>query len=239
MQNHSSNAPDSALVIHDLNFKTGFFTILRKIDFVLSSGETMLLIGPNGAGKSTLLKCIAGILPHRGEKKIFGADPKKNYEMRKRIGYLGHETFLYLKFTARENLQFYSNLYGVPVDIDSILTEYQLSNFSEQMVETYSRGMKQKLALARCLLHRPDLVLFDEPFTGLDQQAAETLRNQIQQMKGKRTMVIAMHELEQGFDLCDKILLLRGGAQAFFGSKEEIKENIRDFYAANIVERRL
>jgi heme exporter protein A len=238
MQNHPSNAPDPALVIHDLNFKTGFSTILRKIDFALSSGETMLLIGPNGAGKSTLLKCIAGILPHRGEKKIFGVDPKKNYEMRKRIGYLGHETFLYLKFTARENLQFYSNLYGVPVDIDSILTEYQLSKFSEQMVETYSRGMKQKLALARCMLHRPDLVLFDEPFTGLDQQAAETLRNQIREMKGKRTMVIAMHELDQGFDLCDKILLLKGGIQAFFGSKDEIKENIRDFYAAIIGERR-
>src|SRR4029079_13840085 len=105
--------------------------------------------------------------------------------------------------------------------------------------ETYSRGMKQKLSLARCLLHHPDLVLLDEPFTGLDQQAAETLRTQIRQMKGKTTMVIAMHELEQGFDLCDKVLLLNGGTQVFFGSKEEVKENIRDFYAANIGERRL
>jgi heme exporter protein A len=232
MQNPLSTAPDPALVIQDLNFKTGFSTILRKIAFTLSSGEAMLLIGPNGAGKSTLLKCIAGILPHRGEKKIFGVNPNKNYEIRKRIGYLGHETFLYLKFTARENLRFYSDLYGADADIDSILAEYQLSNFSEQMVETYSRGMKQKLALARCLLHHPDLVLLDEPFTGLDQQAAEALRNRIRQMKGKCTMVIAMHELEQGYDLCDRILLLKGGTQAFFGSKEEVKENIRDFYAA-------
>jgi heme ABC exporter ATP-binding subunit CcmA len=230
MQSHPPNAPDPALVVRDLNFKTGFTTILRKIDFSLPRGETLLLIGPNGAGKSTLLKCLAGILPHTGTTEIFGEKPKKNYELRKRIGYLGHETFLYMKFSARENLHFYSNLYGVSANLDEILAEYQLSNFSEQMVETFSRGMKQKLALARCLLHHPDLVLLDEPFTGLDQKAAETLRNKVQQMNGKSTIVLTMHELEQGFDLCDRILVLKSGRQVFYGPREEVTGNIKDFY---------
>ena len=230
MQNHPTNIPDPALAVHDLTFKTGYTTILRKIQFELPQGETLLLIGPNGAGKSTLLKCLAGILPHAGEKKIFGRKPKKDYELRKRMGYLGHETFLYMKFSARENLHFYSNLYGVQPDIDKVLAGYDLLNFSEQMVETYSRGMKQKLALARCLLHQPDLVLLDEPFTGLDQQASEILRRTVREMKGRQTIVLTMHELEQGFELCDRVLLLKGGRQAFYGRKEEISGSIRDFY---------
>jgi heme exporter protein A len=230
MQSHPTNVRDPALVVDGLTFKTGFTTILRKIHFELPVGETLLLIGPNGAGKSTLLKCLAGILPHSGEKTIFGSKPKKNYELRKRIGYLGHETFLYMKFSARENLHFYSNLYGVNPDINQILAQYELLNFSEQMVETFSRGMKQKLALARCLLHQPDLVLLDEPFTGLDQHASGILRQTVQEMKGRRTIVLTMHELEQGFELCDRVLLLNGGRQAFYGRKEEISGSIRDFY---------
>jgi heme exporter protein A len=230
MQSHPTNVPDPALAVIDLTFKTGFTTILRKIRFELPPGETLLLIGPNGAGKSTLLKCLAGILPHGGDKKIFGSRPKKNYDLRKRMGYLGHETFLYMKFSARENLQFYANLYGVNPNIDQILGGYELLNFSEQMVETFSRGMKQKLALARCMLHQPDLVLLDEPFTGLDQHASEILRRTVRAMKGHQTVVLTMHELEQGFELCDRVLLLKGGRQAFYGRKEEINGSIRAFY---------
>jgi heme exporter protein A len=229
VQNHP-NAPDPALAVHDLTFRTGFTTILRKIEFALPHGETLLLIGPNGAGKSTLLKCLAGILPHSGEKTIFGRKPKKDYSLRKRMGYLGHETFLYMKFSARENLEFYSRLYGVSPDIDQILSGYELSNFSEQMVETFSRGMKQRLALARCLLHQPDLVLLDEPFTGLDQRASELLRRTVREMKGRQTVVLTMHELEQGFDLCDRVLLLRAGRQVFYGHKQEVPGSIRSFY---------
>jgi heme exporter protein A len=98
------------------------------------------------------------------------------------------------------------------------------------MVETFSRGMKQKLALARCLLHQPDLVLLDEPFTGLDQHASEMLRRTVSEMKGQRTIVLTMHELEHGFELCDRILLLKEGRQAFYGVKEEIHGSIRSFY---------
>ena len=233
--NTSNNTPkpasDPALLVENLTFKTGLTSVLRNIHFEIFPGELLLLIGPNGAGKSTLLKCLSGLLSHQGEKRIFGESLKKNYELRKRIGYLGHESFLYLKFSARENLHFYSNLYECQTNIDSILAEYQLAEFGEQLVETYSRGMKQKLSLARALLHGPDLVFLDEPFTGLDQTAAGMLREKILEIKPRATIVLTTHELEQGFELCNKLLILKGGRQAFFGPRSEITGDIRDFYS--------
>jgi heme exporter protein A len=230
----SANRPelalDPALVVEDLNFKTGFTSVLRHIHFQLFPGELLLLIGPNGAGKSTLLKCLAGLLPHGGKKEIFGNSLKHNYDLRKKIGYLGHESFLYLKFSARENIAFYSDLYGSAVDIESILQEYQLADFGEQLVETFSRGMKQKLSLARALLHNPQLVFLDEPFTGLDQAASSLLHQKIMKLKSTAAVVLATHELEQGFELCDQLLILKGGRQAFSGSSNDINGNIRQFY---------
>jgi ABC-type multidrug transport system ATPase subunit len=222
--------PDPALSVENLNFKTGYISILRNIHFQLFHGEILLVIGPNGAGKSTLLKCLAGLLPHQGRTEVFGHSLKKNYEMRRKVGYLGHESFLYMKFSARENLSFYADLYGVPVNIPATLTDYQLMEFGEQLVETFSRGMKQKLSLARALLHNPELVFLDEPFTGLDQEASMMLGEKILQLRNKATTVLTTHELEQGFELCDKILILKSGRQVFFGHKEEIGEDIRQFY---------
>ena len=222
--------PEPALSVEDLNFKTGYISILRNIHFQLLPGEILLIIGPNGAGKSTLLKCLAGLFPHQGKTEIFGHSLKKNYELRRKVGYLGHESFLYMKFSARENLSFYADLYGVPVNIAATLSEYQLMEFGEQLVETFSRGMKQKLSLARALLHNPDLVFLDEPFTGLDQQATMMLSEKILQLRNKTTTVLTTHELEQGFELCDRILILKSGHQVFFGRKEEISGDIRQFY---------
>lgn len=229
--NRPEPASEAALAVEDLSYRTGFTSVLRNIHFQLFPGELLLLIGPNGAGKSTLLKCLAGLLPHQGKKHIFGGSLKKNYGLRKKLGYLGHESFLYLKFSARENLLFYAALYGASgLDMDAVLNEYKLSDFSEQLVETYSRGMKQKLSLARALLHDPELIFLDEPFTGLDQQASGLLREKIITLKSRRTVVLTTHELEQGFELCDKILILKGGRQVFFGSRSEVQGPIRDFY---------
>ena len=222
--------PEPALIVEDLNFKTGFTSVLRNIHFQLLPGELLLLIGPNGAGKSTLLKCLAGLLPHGGKKQIFGDFLKRNYNLRKKIGYLGHESFLYLKFSARENISFYSDLYGSEVDVESVLQEYQLTEFKEQLVETFSRGMKQKLSLARALLHNPQLVFLDEPFTGLDQAASALLHQKISRLKSETAIVLTTHELEQGFELCDKLLILKGGRQVFFGNRNEVNGNIRQFY---------
>jgi heme exporter protein A len=223
-------APDPALHVENLSFKTGFTFLLRNIQFQLLPGEVLLLIGPNGAGKSTLLKCLAGLLPHEGKKSIFGNSLKKNYELRKKIGYLGHESFLYSKFSARENLYFYANLYGTSIDIDTVLQDYGLFEAGEQLIESFSRGMKQKLSLARTLLHGPELIFLDEPFTGLDQTASRMLRDKILQLRNNSAIVLTTHELQQGFELCDKLLILKSGRQVFFGPKTEITSDIREFY---------
>lgn len=222
--------PDIPLRVTDLQYKIGLHSILKGITFELKKGDVLSLLGPNGAGKTTLLKCIGGAIPHLGSKEIFGGNPVKNYAIRRRIGYLGHETFLYSKLSARENLEFYSALYQVETNPDAILDEYQISHAADQMVETFSRGMKQRLALARALLCSPELLLLDEPFTGLDQQATIWLENRIRELKKTAAVVMATHELKRAAEISDHFLILKAGRQAFYGSREEIDTNIEDFY---------
>lgn len=224
------STPESALSVDGLQYKIRLTSILKDIRFDLLAGQVLVLLGPNGAGKSTLLKCLAGILPHGGEKRIFQSDLKRNYPLRQKLGYLGHETFLYTKLSARENLKFYSALYGIQADIDSILQEYELTAASEQLVETFSRGMKQRLTLARALLATPELLLLDEPFTGLDQQANRFLEARILALKGKTAFVIATHDLQQAYDIGDRFLILKRGRQVFSGMKTEIRGSIQEFY---------
>jgi len=224
------STPELVLQVEDLRYKVGITSILKGINFQLHQGETLGLLGPNGAGKSTLLKCLVGILPSSGASQLFGSNPRKNIETRKRIGYVGHETFLYSKLSAGENLRFYASLYQTPVDVQAALEEFQLSHSRDQLVETFSRGMKQRLALARSLLSAPELILMDEPFTGLDQQSSELLQCKMKTLEGKVAFVIATHELERAFELAQKFLILRNGRQVFFGGKAEMESGIQDFY---------
>jgi heme exporter protein A len=235
MNDEIAAVSNQVLSVRDLTFKAGFNPVLRNISFDLDAGDVLLVIGPNGAGKSTLLKCLAGLLPYQGSSRIFGLSLKKNYELRKKVGYLGHESFLYMKFSARENLLFYSNLFGAKVDLDDLLADYQLSDSSEQLVDTFSRGMKQKLALARTLLHKPELIFLDEPFTGLDQAAAAMLREKVRTLRAQATMILTTHDLEHGFELCDKVMVLKSGRQVFFGPKDEITCDIRQFYYSRTI----
>ena len=222
--------PETALEVRDLSHKVGLHFILKNIHFELMQGEVLALLGPNGAGKSTLLKCLAGLLPYSGQKQIFGSRLEKNYALRQKIGYLGHETFLYMKLSARENLKFYSTLYNIDPDLDAVLREYVLSDFSEQLAETFSRGMKQRLALARALLPNPRLLLLDEPFTGLDQQSSELLRAKILDLRDEVAFVLATHELERAYEIADKFLILKNGRQVFFGAKEALTTDIHSLY---------
>jgi heme exporter protein A len=226
--------PDIALSVADLQYKIGLHPILKGIALELQKGEVLALLGPNGAGKSTLLKCLAGILPHLGIRQIFGKNPNKDYILRRRISYLGHETFLYSKLTARENLEFYASLYQVSANPESILAEFQLLYAGNQMVETFSRGMKQRLALARTLLSSPELLLLDEPFTGLDQQASFWLEKKIIELRQSAAIIIATHEMTRTAGIPDRFLILKGGRQIFWGSKDEFDTNIDDFYRAKI-----
>ncbi len=224
------SVPEISLRVEALQFKIGLISILKNIQFEVRKGEAVALLGPNGSGKSTLLKCLAGLLPHAGNTEVLGVRSRKDPVRKRKLGYLGHETFLYSKLSARENLQFYSQLYKIEPNIDAILEEYRLLDSSSQLVETFSRGMKQRLALARTLLSSPELLLLDEPFTGLDQQGSRWLEKKILEQKGTVTMLIATHDLERSCEIADKLLILKSGRQMFFGAPAEMDSGIHDFY---------
>jgi heme exporter protein A len=183
------------------------------VSFTLPEGRFLSLFGPNGAGKSTLLRLLSGALrPTSGELRLGGA-PLRTREpgWQRRIGVLSHQTFLYGALTARENLRFFGDLYALDDLEDRIrsgLDSVGLGSRGDDPVRTYSRGMRQRLALARTLLHEPAMVLLDEPFTGLDAHASGVLRDVLGRLKdGRRTVVMVTHNLSEGLDLAEEIAI--------------------------------
>ena len=164
--------------------------VLRDLDLDVAARDLLLVTGPNGSGKSTLLALCAGLLvPTQGELEV-EAD-------RGRIGYLAHEPLVYRELTALENLDLYGRLYRVPERrerIGMLLERYGLWEARGERVSAFSRGMQQRLALCRTLLHEPDLLLLDEPFAGLDEEGAELLDAELGALAGTRTLVLATHD---------------------------------------------
>ncbi|CAN5698727.1 ABC transporter ATP-binding protein [soil metagenome] len=187
------------------------------IDFALAAGEFLTIFGPNGAGKTTLLRLLCGALrPTRGEVRIEGEPLRGGGEAwRRRIGVLSHQTFLYAGLTAFENLDFYARLYDVEERrsrVERALAEVGLWERRGDRVQVFSRGMQQRLALARTLLHDPAVVLLDEPYTGLDPHAAAMLRAVLERLRdGARTVVLVTHNLSQGLELADRVVVQVGG----------------------------
>lgn len=191
---------------------------VRGIGFQLAVGEFLTVFGPNGAGKSTLLRMLCGaVRPTAGEVRIGGeslADAEDD-GWRRRIGLLSHQTFLYPGLTAAENLDFYARLYRLPnraALVRRALEEVELSARADDAVRGFSRGMQQRVALARTLLHDPEVVFLDEPYTGLDPHAAAMLRGVLERLKdGRRTVVLVTHNLSQGLELADRVVVQVGG----------------------------
>ena len=143
---------------------------------------------------------------------------------------LGHETFLYDKLTARENLEFFAELYGSTVSVDSLLSSFQLEDVKNQLVQAFSRGMKQRLALTRAMLASPELLLLDEPFTGLDINASVLLEAIVNEQRNKKAIVLTTHELHRAYEIADRFLILKNGRQIFSGDRSEISSGIEEFY---------
>jgi len=187
------------------------------VDFTLEAGEFLTLFGPNGAGKSTLLGMLCGSVRPTGGEVWLGGDsgPDDADERRRRIGVLSHQTFLYGNLTARENLEFYARLYGLADRAERVmraLVEVGLETRADGQVHGFSRGMQQRLALARTLLHEPDLVLLDEPYTGLDPHASAMLRGVLERLRdGRRTVVLVTHNLAQGLELATRVVVQVAG----------------------------
>jgi heme exporter protein A len=195
--------------------------VLRGIDIKVGKGESVVIFGPNGAGKTTLIKILATIMnPTSGSFMVDGLDPGENPEaIRRRIGVITHQTFLYGTLTAFENLEFYGRLYDVARPRERIEEVAALVGMTSRLHDrtgAFSRGMQQRLSIARALLHRPSVMLLDEPETGLDQEAILVLRDALRAEAGTRpSIVLTTHNLERGLELSDRLLILARGSIAY------------------------
>ncbi len=213
-------SPASQTSVIDAQELTKFFgnyPALRGIDLEVRQGESVAIFGPNGAGKTTLIKVLATIMqPSSGRVLIDGLNLKNNAEeIRCRIGVVAHQTFLYNNLTAYENLEFYGRMYDVSrrkERIHEVVARVEMTSRLHDRVGTLSRGMQQRLSIARSLLHKPAIMLLDEPETGLDQQATSMLWEALQTGgKGKRSIIFTTHNLELGLELGDRLLILDKG----------------------------
>lgn len=214
-------APPAAIRARQVEKWYGPIPALRALDCDIAPGEFVTLLGPNGAGKSTLLRILCGaVRPSRGEVRVCGdvtADARG--EWRRRISLLSHQSFLYPGLTAAENLRFYARLYRLPrrrALVDAALEDVGLWERRDDLLRTFSRGMQQRLALARTLLHDPEVVLLDEPYTGLDPHAAGMLNGVLARLREqRRTVLLVTHNLAQGLELADRVVVQVAGRWVF------------------------
>lgn len=207
---------DDAIVLEGAAKHFGSHTALHPTDLVIPHGQAVLLVGANGAGKSTLLRLVAGLCqPSAGKVRINGRDPRRIPEARAEIGLLSHQTLLYDELTASENLRFFAQLYGLESPDERIATALAAVGLYErldQRVGSFSRGMKQRLAIVRAILHCPSILLLDEPFTGLDTGASAALHRLVCRFRQEgRTYILVTHRLDEADGLVDRLLVIERG----------------------------
>jgi len=215
----------------------GLKTVLRGLDFQVQPGEFVALLGPNGAGKTTFLRILASLSrPSLGSVDIAGYSlPKQAAAVRARLGVVSHLPLLYPDLTAEENLTFYARMYGITqyeVRITEVLEMVGLEQRRKDLVRTFSRGMQQRLAIGRAVLHDPDVILFDEPYTGLDQDASSMLDDVLKTVAAQgRTIVMTSHDLARAEDLATRFDILSRGVIAASASLQELSQtNLLAFY---------
>lgn len=212
-------------------------TILRGLDFEVEAGDFVALLGPNGAGKTTLLRILSSLSrPASGLVRIAGYPlPARAAQVRGRLGVLSHQPLLYGDLTAEENLHFFGRMYDLP-DLDGrtaeVLDLVGLSSRAGDLVRTFSRGMQQRLAIGRSVLHQPQVLLFDEPHTGLDQDACQMLDAIMKEIARQgKTIVMTSHDLSRAADLASRFDILSKGRIVATGSKAELGvDNLLAFY---------
>ncbi len=201
----------------------GRFSALRRLDLNVASGEFIALFGRNGAGKTTLLRIIAGLTrPTAGSVQISAApgqaSPRPSPETRALMGFLSHNTALYGDLTAIENLNFYARIHGLSAsesDLETAIGRVGLQGREREVVRNYSRGMQQRLAIARAFLHDPEIYLLDEPFTGLDPMGVEFLKEYLLEARSRgKTCLMAIHDTALGYELASRLIILGRGRVA-------------------------
>jgi heme exporter protein A len=218
-----------ALDVRGLSRTFGARKALDNVTFDLPRGAFLSIFGPNGAGKTTLVKVLTTLTaPSKGEARVLDLDVVEDaVELRERIGLISHNPLLYPDLTAEENLKFFSEMYGVPDADDRVrelLESVELDHRRLDLVRTFSRGMLQRLSIARALLPRPEVLFLDEPYSGLDPHAKDILDSLIAQVRAQHTFVMISHDLEKGLELCTHALILAKGRVVLFEPKERINE---------------
>ena len=207
---------------------------LRDVSLGVPAGATLAVLGRNGAGKSTLLRVLAALLrPHAGEVRVFGeALPRRAFAIRARLGLLGHEPLLYRELTGRENLEYHARLHRVEAGrVAEVLRAVEMDRRAEEPVRLLSRGMVQRLAVCRAVLHAPALLLLDEPRANLDPAASELVEPLIGRASG-RTRVLTSHDPRAALAEADLVLALKDGRPAFLGEPGQLGEaQLRELYA--------
>jgi len=227
----------AALDVEGLTRRFGEREALSEVSLTLAAGETLVVFGPNGAGKSTLLRVLATLLrPHAGSVSVLGSGlPEHSWEVRGRIGLLAHEPLLYRELTARENLRFHARLHGVQEPrIEVLLAAMAMDARADEPLRALSRGMVQRVAVARAVLHDPELLLLDEPYANLDPAAVELVAPLLTHRSdgsARRTRVICSHDPGGGLAEADVVLGLRAGRTALLGVPGEVDgEAVRELY---------
>jgi heme exporter protein A len=225
------------IIVKKLVKRFGMKTVLRGVDFEVQPGEFVALLGPNGAGKTTFLRILASLSrPSMGEVRIAGYQlPHHAAQVRARLGVVSHLPLLYGDLTADENLRFYARMYNITNAVTRITEVFEmvgLENRRRDLVRTYSRGMQQRLAIGRAVLHDPDVVLFDEPYTGLDQDASSMLDDVLRTVAAQgRTVVMTSHDLARAEDLATRFDILSRGVITTSATPEDLREtNLLAFY---------
>jgi heme exporter protein A len=222
--------------IENLNKSFGRHLVLKDINLAVKKGGFLTIFGPNGAGKTTLIKILSTLVaPTEGKITIsdivLSDDPT---DIRKKIGLISHNALLYLDLSAYENLEFYGTLYGVEnlkERAEALLDQVELTHRRHDQVRTFSKGMQQRLAIARSLIHQPSIMFLDEPHSGLDPHAVDILDSLIDSIRDDHTFVMVTHDLAKGLDLCSSAIIMDGGDIIFHSDRNGIDESeFRDIY---------
>lgn len=225
----------SAIVIEGLRKSFGAHEVLKGISLEVERGELYGFLGPNGAGKTTTIKILTGLLlPTAGTVRVAGLDVReRSLEVKRKVGYVPDRSFLYEKLTGREFLEFVGHLYGLDpgaarAGAIDLLERFDLTPWTDELIEAYSHGMRQKLTTIAALLHDPEVVVIDEPMVGLDPRSARRMKTLLLELIERgRTVFLSTHTLEVAEALCDRVAIIRDGRIVARGTLDELRRQAR------------
>jgi ABC-2 type transport system ATP-binding protein len=233
MDGDNMSSPPVMISMEGLSKSFGSIKALDNLNLDIKKGELLGIIGPNGAGKTTAIRITCCILkPDQGDVLVDGYSiHDEPLKIKSIIGYLPEEPNLYERFKARDLLRYFSELYGVPKAdinprIDELLELVGMTHRAEDRINTFSKGLRQRIGIARALVHDPQVIIFDEPTMGLDPATSQTIRNFINQLKGDKTIILCTHYMDEADQLCDRVILLDQGRIRDMGTPQHLKSKV-------------